>query len=193
MKILLTGCDGQVGWEICRKAPDYGFEVIPTDIGNLDITDIDAIRSLQTKETADIVINSAAYTAVDKAETDQDLAYNVNALGAQNLATVAAENNIPILHISTDYVFSGDATVPYKDNADPDPGGVYGTTKLQGERLVAAANRRYLTLRTSWVFGIEGNNFVKTMLRLGLEKKEVSVVADQFGSPTFRTYCQNPA
>ena len=185
MKILLTGCDGQVGWEICRKAPSYGFQVIPTDIGNLDITDIDAIRALQIKENADIVINSAAYTAVDRAETDKELAYNVNALGAQNLATVAAENNLAILHISTDYIFSGNATSPYKDDAQPAPTGVYGETKLAGEKLVAEANPNHVTLRTSWVFGIEGNNFVKTMLRIGEENEQISVVADQFGSPTF--------
>ncbi len=185
MRILLTGCDGQVGWEICRKAPDYNCEVIPTDIGNLDITDIGAIRALLAKDPADIVINSAAYTAVDKAESDEDLAYKVNALGAKNLAIVATENNIPILHISTDYIFSGNATVPYSDDSEPDPQGVYGETKLAGERQVAEANSRYLTLRTSWVFGIEGQNFVKTMLRLAAENDEVSVVADQFGSPTF--------
>jgi dTDP-4-dehydrorhamnose reductase len=185
MKILLTGCNGQVGWEICRKAPDYNFDVIPTDIHNLDITDIEAIRTLQAEKQADIIINSAAYTAVDRAESDKDLAYEVNALGAKNLATVAAENNLPIFHISTDYIFSGNATVPYTDDSEPDPQGVYGETKLAGERQVAEANSRHLTLRNSWVFGIEGQNFVKTMLRIGAENKEISVVADQFGSPTF--------
>jgi len=185
MKILLTGCDGQVGWEISRKAPDYNFDVIATDIHNLDITDIEAIRTLQAKKQVDIIINSAAYTAVDKAESDKDLAYSVNALGAKNLAIVAAENNLPILHISTDYVFSGNTTIPYADDSTPDPQGVYGESKLAGELQVAETNARHLTLRTSWVFGIEGQNFVKTMLRLGAENNEISVVADQFGSPTF--------
>ena len=185
MKILLTGCDGQVGWEICRKAPKYNFSVIPTDIGNLDITDINAVRALQEKERADIIINSAAYTAVDRAESDQDLAYNVNAIGAQNLAIVAAESDVPILHISTDYIFDGKSTTPYLDDSTPAPQSVYGKTKLAGEQLVAEANSKFVTLRTSWVFGIEGNNFVKTMLRIGNDNDEISVVADQFGSPTF--------
>jgi dTDP-4-dehydrorhamnose reductase len=185
MKILLTGCDGQVGWEICRQAPKYNFSVIPTDVGNLDITDLGAVRALQEKERADIIINSAAYTAVDKAESDQELANKVNALGAQNLALVAAESNIPILHISTDYIFDGRSTTPYLDESTPAPQSVYGKTKLAGEQLVSESNPKFVTLRTSWVFGIEGNNFVKTMLRIGNENDEISVVADQFGSPTF--------
>ena len=185
MKILLTGCDGQVGWEICRKAPQFNFSVIPTDIRNLDITDLGAVRALQEKERADIIINSAAYTAVDKAESDQELAHKVNAIGAQNLAIVAAESDVPILHISTDYIFDGKSTAPYLDDSTPAPQSVYGKTKLAGEQLVAEANSKFVTLRTSWVFGIEGNNFVKTMLRIGNDNDEISVVADQFGSPTF--------
>jgi len=183
--MLLTGCDGQVGCEICRKAPAYGLDVIPTDIDNLDITDLEAIRSLQAKQQADIFVNAAAYTAVDKAESNGQLARNVNALGAQNLALVAADSNLPILHISTDYIFDGTATTPYKDDAQANPLQVYGLTKLEGEQLVAQSNSKQITLRTSWVFGIDGHNFVKTMLRLGREKDEISVVADQFGAPTF--------
>jgi dTDP-4-dehydrorhamnose reductase len=185
MKILLTGCDGQVGWEVCRQAKALNLEVVPTDIANLDITNIDAVRAIQSKEKADIFINSAAYTAVDKAESDQPLAYAVNATGAKNLAIVASETNAPILHISTDYIFSGNSSVPYQEGDEPDPTGVYGETKLAGERQVEAANDKFVTLRTSWVFGIEGQNFVKTMLRLARERDELTVVADQFGSPTF--------
>ncbi len=185
MKILLAGCNGQVGCEICRKAPGYELDVVATDINNLDITDIDAIRKLQAKHQADIVVNAAAYTAVDRAETDSQIAYDVNALGAQNLAITAGEYNLPILHVSTDYVFSGTASSPYRDDAEPDPRSVYGATKLAGEQLVAKANPRHLTLRTSWVFGIDGQNFVKTMLRLSNEQDEINVVSDQFGSPTF--------
>ena len=135
MKILLTGCDGQVGWEICRQAKELNFEVIPTDIGNLDITDIDAIRALQAKEKADIFINSAAYTAVDRAESDRELAYAVNATGAKNLAKVAAESDLPILHISTDYIFGGNNSVPYVEEDEPQPTGVYGETKLAAHRV----------------------------------------------------------
>ncbi len=185
MKALISGCDGQVGCEICRKAPGYGLEVVATDVANLDITDIDAIRELQGKHQTDIFINAAAYTAVDRAESDTQIAHDVNALGAQNLAVIADECNLPILHISTDYIFNGDASSPYRDDAEPDPRSVYGATKLEGERLVAKANPRHLTLRTSWVFGIDGQNFVKTMLRLGKEQDAISVVSDQFGSPTF--------
>ena len=185
MKILLTGCDGQVGWEVCRKAAALNLDVVPTDIANLDITDIGAVRALQSKEKTDIFVNSAAYTAVDKAESDQALAYAVNATGAKNLAVVAAESDAPILHISTDYIFSGKNSVPYLESDEPDPTGVYGETKLAGERQVEEANNKFVTLRTSWVFGIEGQNFVKTMLRLAKERDELTVVADQFGSPTF--------
>ncbi len=185
MKILLTGCDGQVGCEVRKQASDYGFEILATDVGDLDITDIDAIRLLQQQLQADLFINSAAYTAVDQAESDVALAHAVNADGAGNLALVAAENDIPMLHISTDYVFDGSATTPYPDQATPNPQTVYGKTKLAGELLVAENNAQHLTLRTSWVFGIEGQNFVKTMLRLARANNELRVIADQFGSPTF--------
>lgn len=185
MKVLLTGSHGQVGWEVCRQARQCDIDVIATNSGNLDITDMGAIRAILTAEPADMIINAAAYTAVDKAESEPELAWRVNALGAQNLAQAAAEQGMPILHISTDYVFSGDATIPYADDAQAAPLTAYGRTKLAGEQLLAAANPHYLTLRTSWVFGIEGNNFVKTMLRLAAERDELTVVADQFGCPTF--------
>ena len=185
MKILLTGCRGQVGWEICRRADSFDCEIVETDIHNLDIGDIDAVRSLQTNENCDVIINAAAYTAVDRAEEEEDVAYRVNATGAGNLATVAAESDVPFLHISTDYVFDGNSTCPYTDDAPREPQGVYGVTKLQGEDMVAAATSRFVTLRTSWVFGVEGNNFVKTMVRLAGERDQLTVVADQYGSPTF--------
>lgn len=185
MKILLTGANGQVGWEISARASDHDVEVIATGRDALDITDLDAIRALLAAEPADAIVNAAAYTAVDQAEAEPELAWRVNALGAHNLARVAAEQNIPILHLSTDYVFSGDATMPYADDAPVNPLAVYGNTKLEGEQRVVAANPRQVTLRTSWVFGSHGNNFVKTMLRLAAERDELRVVADQFGCPTF--------
>jgi dTDP-4-dehydrorhamnose reductase len=185
MKILLTGCKGQVGGEVNRQAPAYDFDVVAKDSSALDITDIAAIRALVAETTPTIIINCAAYTAVDKAETDEAAAYAVNALGVQNLGVVAAEHAIPVLHISTDYIFDGNTTTAYQENDKPAPTGAYGRTKLAGEQLLAQANPQFITLRTSWVFGIEGNNFVKTMLRIGAANDEISVVADQFGCPTF--------
>lgn len=185
MKILLTGSKGQVGWEVSRQAAAYDFDLAATDSRTLDITDVAAVRICVSENNPDIIINCAAYTAVDKAEANEASAYAVNALGPQNLGLLAAENNIPVLHISTDYIFDGNATTPYKEDAKVAPTGAYGRTKLAGERLLADANPHHITLRTSWVFGIEGNNFVKTMLRIGAANDEISVVADQFGCPTF--------
>jgi len=185
MKILLTGAKGQVGWEVSRQAAAYDLDVIATYSSTLDITDVEAVRTCVAANNPDIVINCAAYTAVDKAETDEATAHAVNALGPENLGLIAAENNIPVLHISTDYVFDGNASTAYKEDAKAAPTGAYGRTKLAGERLLADANPHHITLRTSWVFGIEGNNFVKTMLRIGAANDEISVVADQFGCPTF--------
>jgi len=185
MKILLTGSQGQVGWEITRKSAEFNLDLLPTHRQLLDICDLNAIRRVLNTDQFDIIINAAAYTAVDKAEENETEAYRVNALGAQNLALAAFEKGIPILHISTDYVFDGLASAPYNESAKTNPQSVYGSTKLSGEKLVAEANPKHLILRTSWVFGIEGNNFVKTMLRIGSERDELSVVGDQTGSPTF--------
>lgn len=185
MKILLTGSQGQVGWEITRKISKWDLEIASTHRQILDICDLDAIRDVLNADHFDMIVNAAAYTAVDKAEDDEAEAYRVNAIGAQNLAIAASEKDIPILHISTDYVFDGDAALAYRENDRTNPQGAYGRTKLAGENLVAEANPKHLILRTSWVFGIQGNNFVKTMLRLGSERDELSVVADQSGCPTF--------
>jgi dTDP-4-dehydrorhamnose reductase len=136
------------------------------------------------RETPAMIINAAAYTAVDKAETEPDLAYAVNRDGVVNLATVSARRGIPLLHISTDYVFAGDANAPYREGDTPAPTGVYGASKLAGEQILAQAFSSHIIMRTSWVFGAHGNNFVKTMLRLGREREELSVVADQHGCPT---------
>lgn len=185
MKILLTGCQGQVGREIERQGPSFGFEIKATHKNNLDIVQIDQVRKIIETENIDIVINAAAYTAVDNAESDEEKAYDVNARGPEVLARVTADHNIPLLHISTDYVFDGSSTFPYSESMQPHPQGAYGRTKLAGEELVARVNPKHLILRTSWVFGSTGSNFVKTMLRLGSEREQVSVVSDQLGSPTF--------
>ena len=186
VKVLLTGCKGQVGWEFCERAGDLdSVSVVATDLHNLDITDRDAIRSLIESEQIDLVVNAAAYTAVDKAETEEALARAVNVDGPENLSAESAVAGIPVFHISTDYVFDGKATHPYTEDERPTPESAYGRTKLDGEIAVAANNPKHITLRTSWVFGRVGGNFVKTMIRLAKEQDELRVVADQFGSPTF--------
>lgn len=185
MKTLLTGCLGQVGCEIERQCSSYGFEIKSTHKNNLDIALPDQVRKIIEEENIDIVINAAAYTAVDNAENDEEKAHEVNAIGSEVLARVTADHNIPLLHISTDYVFDGNSTFPYTELMETNPQGAYGRTKLAGERLVSSINPKHLILRTSWVFGSTGSNFVKTMLRIGSEREEVSVVSDQLGSPTF--------
>lgn len=183
MRVLITGAGGQVGYELLRLAPAE-FEVHGLDSAALDITDLEQVRSAVAEIQPGLIINAAAYTAVDKAESDVERAWAVNQDGVANLATVAEGLEIPVLHISTDYVFAGDAKTPYSETDPTGPTGVYGASKLAGEKALAAACSRYMVLRTSWVFGAHGNNFVKTMLRLGNERDSLSVVADQQGGPT---------
>ena len=185
MKILLTGSRGQVGWEVCRQANEFGISVIATHSDQLDIADAASVNDFVAASDCQFLVNAAAYTAVDTAEDEPERAHAVNADGAGNLARAAASKNVPIVHLSTDYVFRGDASVPYTENAPRDPAGTYGKTKMAGEDLVADLADQHITLRTSWVFGVEGNNFVKTMLRLAGEREELTVVADQYGCPTF--------
>ncbi|MBL4865047.1 MAG: dTDP-4-dehydrorhamnose reductase [Pseudomonadales bacterium] len=185
MKILVTGANGQVGTELCEQSKAYGFTVLATDYQELDITDQQAVEAFVAEHKPDIIINSAAYTAVDKAEEEAELANRINAVGPKILATAAAENKIPLLHISTDYVFSGDKESPYVETDAVSPQGVYGETKNRGEIYVRESLDQYITLRTAWVFGVVGNNFVKTMIRLASEHTELGVVADQKGCPTF--------
>ena len=183
MKVLITGAGGQVGYELVRLAP-ADYEVVGLSSSELDVTDALAIHAAFERVQPNVVINAAAYTAVDKAESDAARAYAVNrdALGLLGLAANKAQ--VPLLHISTDYVFPGNATHPYRETDAPGPTGVYGTSKLEGEQLLAKTCHRHLILRTSWVFGAHGHNFVKTMLRLGAERERLAVVADQQGGPT---------
>lgn len=183
MKVLITGAAGQVGYELMRQAP-AAFEVSGLDSSKLDITQQPLVESTVSEYAPDLIINAAAYTAVDKAETDSDRAWAVNRDGVNYLAVAAEERGIPLFHISTDYVFAGDADIAYRESDPTDPTGVYGASKLAGEVALAAACSRFLVLRTSWVFGAHGNNFVKTMLRLGAERESLSIVADQRGGPT---------
>lgn len=184
MKILITGALGQVGSELTKLSIQRGHEAIPVDAQMLDITKPQAIALKVGEIDPDVIINAAAYTAVDKAETEREAAQAVNVTGAKNLADACAKANIPLLHISTDYVFNGDKKGEYVESDTPAPTSVYGRTKLDGDRAVAKALDKHIILRVSWVFGANGNNFVKTMLRLAESRDELGVVDDQYGAPT---------
>ena len=185
MKALITGADGQLGWELHRTRPD-DWEIIALSHSDLDITDNPAVTSAIHKHKPDLVINTAAYTAVDKAESEKDKAYAVNAGGAENIAKAAKDSRIRLLHISTDFVFDGSKSQPYLPGDRQNPTSVYGASKLQGELAVLAAGmHEALILRTGWVYSSHGSNFVKTMLKLMAARDEISVVADQVGTPTW--------
>ena len=181
MKILLTGSNGQVGFELNKKLSALG-EVIATDREELDLTNLNAIRTFIDQIKPDIIINPAAYTAVDKAESEPDLAYQINTLAPEVLATMAAELDIPLVHFSTDYVFDGLKKDAYVETDLTNPQSVYGKTKCEGEEKIRTY-AKHIILRTSWVFGVHGNNFLKTILRLIQEKDSLNIVGDQWGSP----------
>jgi dTDP-4-dehydrorhamnose reductase len=183
MKILLTGKNGQVGFELRRALAPLG-EVIAVGQAECDLGDAAAVRALVRGVAPDVIVNPAAYTAVDKAESDVERAGAVNAVAPGVLGEEAARLGALVIHYSTDYVFDGASDRPYSEDDRPDPQGVYGRTKLQGEQALAAATPRHLVLRTSWVVGAHGGNFAKTMLRLAAEREQLGVVADQFGAPT---------
>lgn len=184
MKILVTGAKGQVGTDVVLEAESRGHEVFGFASSELDITDKSSVDSVLVSIKPDVVINAAAYTAVDKAETEKELAYAVNETGVKNLAETCKKLDIPLLHISTDYVFDGEKKEPYVETDIPNPTSVYGMSKLAGEVALQNIWHKHIILRVSWVFGEHGNNFVKTMLRLAKERDEISVVNDQFGAPT---------
>lgn len=182
MTILITGADGQVGRELLALAPSRGHDAVGTDVRTLDVTDAEAVRA--SVVGVDAVVNAAAYTAVDRAETDAATEQAVNADGPAHLARACAAAGIPLVHVSTDYVFDGTKGAPYTP-ADPvSPLGVYGRTKAEGEAAVRAAGGPHVVIRTAWVFSHHGHNFVRTMLRLARERETVDVVADQWGGPT---------
>lgn len=187
MKILLLGKNGQVGWELQRSLAPLGEIVaLASDSGELcgDLGELDGIADTVRKVAPDVIVNAAAYTAVDRAETDQELCRTVNALAPGVLAREAARSGALLVHYSTDYVFDGSGAQPWKEDDVTGPLSVYGRTKLEGEQAIAAAKCRHLIFRTSWVYGARGNNFAKTMLRLAAERERLSVVADQIGAPT---------
>jgi dTDP-4-dehydrorhamnose reductase len=184
VKVLVTGRDGQLARGLAEAA-GAGVQVVAIGRPELDITDEKSVVAAVARAGPDIVVNAAAYTAVDKAETEPAVAHAVNALGAEHVATVCAARTIPIIHISTDYVFDGTKSGPYLEGDPTAPINVYGGTKLEGEQRVAKACERHLILRTAWVHSPWGVNFVKTMLRLATTRPNIGVVDDQMGSPTY--------
>ncbi|NKI73887.1 dTDP-4-dehydrorhamnose reductase [Dickeya sp. CFBP 2040] len=184
MKILLTGANGQLGRCFQDRLPQ-GWSVLATDSDSLDITDEAQVQATVASWQPDAIVNAAAYTAVDKAESEPELAARINVAGPEYLARAARQRGARFIHVSTDYVFDGTATQPYSETDVTHPLGVYGQTKLDGERAVLKVNPAAQIVRTAWVFSEYGNNFVKTMLRLGRERDSFGVVADQRGCPTY--------
>jgi len=184
VRILLTGKNGQVGWELQRALAPLG-EVTALGSAEMNLADPQAIRQTLAKIQPDVIVNPAAYTAVDKAESEPELAMAVNGIAPGILAEEARRLNAVLIHFSTDYVLDGTQAAPYTENDTPNPQSVYGKTKLAGEQVIRASGAKHLILRTSWVYGVHGGNFMKTMLRLGRERDALRVVADQFGAPTW--------
>jgi dTDP-4-dehydrorhamnose reductase len=192
MRILITGAQGMLGHDVLRVGERAGHELIAIDLPELDITDERAVEEFFERERPDGCVNCAAWTDVDGAESKEDLARAVNATGAGNLARAAAEIGVQLLHISTDYVFDGAAPLdaagrerPYVESDPTGPRSVYGQTKLEGEQQVLGASAKHTVVRTAWLYGVDGKNFVDTMLRLAGEREAVQVVTDQVGSPTW--------
>jgi len=185
MKIFVAGAQGQVALSLLEIAERRKQSLVALGRPAFDISEIESVEHALDRDTPDIVINAAAYTAVDRAEEEPDAAYAVNALGAANLASACHDRGLPILHLSTDYVFDGSKSTAYCEQDETAPLGVYGRTKLDGELAVMAANPHHIIVRTAWVYSPFGNNFVKTMLRLAESRDELNVVGDQRGCPTY--------
>ena len=185
MVVLVTGANGQLGQSLQFIAPHYPeLHFVFCTSTDLDISNIENCRAVFSKVKPDYCINAAAFTAVDRAESEPEIAYLINVVGAQNLATVCKTNNTILLHLSTDFVFDGKAYEPYTEKGVPNPTGVYGQTKLDGEKAIQEIWLKHFIIRTSWVYSQFANNFMKTMLRLASERDSISVVNDQIGTPT---------
>lgn len=185
MNILVTGANGQLGRELARVAKYSKHRFVFTDIAELDISDCRSVMETVAAGHFEVIVNCAAYTNVDKAEDDRMAAETVNCKAVVNLAAAARGNGALLIHVSTDYVFDGKSCVPYKEDDEPHPTGVYGETKYAGEKAVIDSDCRYIILRTAWLYSQWGKNFVKTMRKLTAEKDSLSVVFDQVGSPTY--------
>jgi dTDP-4-dehydrorhamnose reductase len=184
MKILITGAGGQLGRELINQGQLKGFSVQAPSEDDMDITDLEKIDRCMDFHQPEVVINAAAYTQVDKAESEAALAFAVNTTGSANLARMCAKNKIPLVHISTDYVFDGQKGTSYLETDAISPVGIYGRSKAEGEIEIRSHLKEHIILRTSWLYGIHGHNFAKTMLKLATTKPKIRVVADQYGSPT---------
>lgn len=185
MRVFVTGVKGQLGYDVMNELEKRGLTGIGVDIDEMDITDAAACRKVISEAKPDAVIHCAAYTAVDAAEDNVDLCRRVNADGTRNIARVCHDLDIKMMYISTDYVFDGQGTRPWEPDDERHPLNVYGQTKYEGELAVEELVKKFFTVRIAWVFGVNGKNFIKTMLRLGKERGAVSVVDDQVGSPTY--------
>ena len=184
MRIIITGANGQLGLELSKQlSRNKEYEVICTDIEELNIVDINSVNKVISKYKPDVVINCAAHTAVDLCETDIENAYKINAIGPRNLAIACEKVNAKFVQVSTDYVFDGNIDRPYREDDNTCPNSIYGSSKLMGEKFTKEFCSRHFIVRTAWLYG-EGNNFVRTMLKLSETNKEINVVNDQFGSPT---------
>jgi dTDP-4-dehydrorhamnose reductase len=185
-KIIILGANGQLGNEFRQLEKDFpSFKFFFYDVAEMDIMQKDLVDRGISEVKPDFVVNCAAYTAVDKAETDKELAYAINSDAIKNIAAACVANSVKLIHISTDYVFDGEASEPYTEDSPVNPSSIYGLSKLEGEKGALHTAENAIVIRTAWVYSVYGNNFVKTMLRLMSTKPEISVVADQFGSPTY--------
>ena len=184
MKVFVTGAKGQLGHDVVNELEKRGHTAIGVDIEEMDITDKDAVKRVITQVSPEAVVHCAAYTAVDAAEEQVELCHRVNGLGTENMAEVCKELNCKLMYISTDYVFNGQGTRPWEPDDERAPLNVYGQTKYEGE-LAVEALEKYFIVRIAWVFGVNGKNFIKTMLNLGKTRDHLTVVDDQVGSPTY--------
>lgn len=185
MRVLVTGVKGQLGYDVVNELEKRGHSTVGVDIEEMDITDPDATRKVITEADVEAVIHCAAYTAVDGAEDQEDLCRKVNVFGTENIAKVCKALDLKMMYISTDYVFNGEGSRPWEPDDVREPQNVYGQTKYEGELAVTDNLTKYYIVRIAWVFGVNGKNFIKTMLSLGEKNKKVSVVEDQIGSPTY--------
>lgn len=189
-KILITGAEGMLGQDLVPVLEDEGFDVVETDKDSMDVTDLERVKNILDKEDPDIVIHCAAYTNVDKAEEEVELVTKINVIGTENIAKVCSKKNILIVYISTDYVFDGRSERPYESDDETNPLSIYGKTKLAGEDAVKKPCKKYYIVRTSWLYGMYGKNFVETMISLA-DKGELKVVDDQIGCPTWTVELAN--
>ncbi len=184
LRVLITGCNGQVGWHLQRTLAPMG-EVTAIDIEHVDLTDLQAVARTVREVAPDIVVNAAAYTAVDKAESEPDLARAINVGAPAKIAEECTRSGALLIHYSTDYVYDGSKQAPYEERDATGPLSVYGQTKLAGDQAIQASGGAHIILRTTWVYDIRGKNFLRTVIRLAQEKEELRIVGDQYGAPTW--------